>query len=275
MSVDSIFQAASISKPVFAIAVMGLVEKGKLELDRPLNDYLSEPWLPDGEFIEEVTARHVLAHSTGWPNWRRGKPLRFKFRPGSDFSYSGEGFVYLQTVVESIVGEPLAPWLQKNLLRPLAMDASGYVWGSSMEGRAVSGHKADGTHDRFRQFSKPRTSHTLLTTASDLAKAVAFMIKPRVQAPWLPSKPMVQQMLEPQIGDKRRPGVVRGLGWAMQENPRFFYHTGSNGGGHRACAIGSVDSQHGVVVLTNSPNGKPFYQELVQTVSGEQAAMQV
>jgi CubicO group peptidase (beta-lactamase class C family) len=201
--------------------------------------------------------------------------LSFKFRPGQGFSYSGEGFVYLQTVVEKLVGEPLSPWLENELLKPLGMSDSGYVWRSSMKERAVSGHKSDGSPDRFRKFSKPRTSHTLLTTAPDLAKAMAFMIKPQIKSEWLPTEATVRMMLRPQVSDKRRAGVARGLGWAMQESPRFFYHTGSNGGGHRACAIASVASQKGVVVLTNSPNGKEFYRELVQAASGPQPAMQV
>src|SRR5215467_468183 len=93
---DTVFEAASLSKPVFAYAVLKLVEQGKLGLDVPLTSYLPKPYIADDR-LKEITARFVLSHRTGFPNWRgEGNPLTIHFTPGERFSYSGEGFVYLQ-----------------------------------------------------------------------------------------------------------------------------------------------------------------------------------
>jgi CubicO group peptidase (beta-lactamase class C family) len=116
----AIFEAASLSKPIFAAAVLTLVQQGKLDLDRPLASYLSGPYRheqnPFGHGpsdvvtdprLARVTARMVLSHTSGLPNWSRHQPLSFLANPGQKWSYSGEGYVYLQHVVETITGEDL------------------------------------------------------------------------------------------------------------------------------------------------------------------------
>src|SRR5271167_1564548 len=96
VTVETVFEAASLSKPVFAYGVLKLVEQGKLGLDVPLTTYLPKPYIAGDERLAKITARIVLSHRTGFPNW-----------PGERFSYSGEGYIYLQRVVEKITGKPL------------------------------------------------------------------------------------------------------------------------------------------------------------------------
>lgn len=271
VTTDSIFQAASISKPVFAIGVMKLVEDGVLDLDKSLQSYLDKPWLEGEPQIEKVTARMVLGHSTGLPNWRKGQPLTFRYPPGTRHSYSGEGFVYLQTVVEKIVGMPLNDWLRDHILRPLGMTASSYTWLPEMEAIGSWGHNADGKTSPPRKFRRAMTSHSLLTTAGDLAKALTFMIN-QPTVPGLPKPETTRAMLQPQTVVSKAKGIVRGLGWALQESPNLFYHTGSNGGGHRAVAMASLESKAGIVVLTNSPKGRDLYRRLIQSATGPQPA---
>ncbi len=107
VSDDTIFEAASLSKPVFAYGVLRLVEKGKLDLDTPLVKYLPKPYVQNDERAGLITAWMVLTHTTGFPNWRNNQALKTHFNPGERFSYSGEGFVYLQKVVEHLTGQPL------------------------------------------------------------------------------------------------------------------------------------------------------------------------
>ena len=223
---DSIFQAASISKPVFAIGVMKLVESGMLDLDTPLQNYLDEPWLEGEPQIKLVTARMVLEHSTGWPNWRQGNPLTFEFTPGTDFGYSGEGFIYLQTAVEQTIDMPLNDWLSTQVLAPLGMSASSYTWRPEMEETGSWGHDADAVPSAPRKFRTPSTSHSLLTTAGDLAKALTFTINQPAGVPGLPEPRSVRQMLERQRVDTRRASTAgwggrsrRGRTWSTTRAP--------------------------------------------------------
>jgi CubicO group peptidase (beta-lactamase class C family) len=108
----TVFQAASLSEPVVAYGTHLLVREGKLELDRPLSDYLESPYVDDPR-IARITARIALSHTTGFPNWRPKKwtddpeLLEIEFDPGSRFQYSGEGYGYLQHVLKEVTGETL------------------------------------------------------------------------------------------------------------------------------------------------------------------------
>jgi CubicO group peptidase (beta-lactamase class C family) len=117
---QTIFDAASLSKPVFGYAVFKLIEAGKLSLDTPLYTYLPYPDIAYDERYKKITARMVLSHTTGFPNWRGGDKLKIQFTPGEKFSYSGEGFVYLQKVVEKITGKSLNEVMQEMVFTPWA-----------------------------------------------------------------------------------------------------------------------------------------------------------
>src|SRR3954452_813452 len=117
---DTIFAAASLTKPVFAAGVMTLVDAGALERDRPLSEYLPEPYLVEDERAASITARMVLSHTTGFPNWREG-PLHLRWPPGTRWGYSGEGFSYLQLVVERLTGASVGRYLGDAILQPLGM----------------------------------------------------------------------------------------------------------------------------------------------------------
>jgi len=105
---NTLFEAASVTKPVFALAVEKLAERGVINLDKPLYEYLPYKDIENDERYKLITARHVLTHRTGFPNWRYMNPdgkLDIKFTPGTAFGYSGEGFEYLKLVVEKITGK--------------------------------------------------------------------------------------------------------------------------------------------------------------------------
>src|SRR5688572_10077740 len=131
----TIFEAASLSKPVFAYAVMKLVEAGRLDLDKPLQSYLSEPYLKDDERINRITERMALDHTTGFQNESRpGQPLKINFAPGERFSYSGEGMLFLQRVLEKITGEKFDAFMRRTVFEPLGMTSSSYEWQERFEG---------------------------------------------------------------------------------------------------------------------------------------------
>src|ERR1051326_4944668 len=105
---DTVFEAASVSKTVFAYAAMKLCEKGVIGLDTPLTKYSPKPFLEGDPRLELITARHVLSHTSGFQNWRSDKePLKIHFTPGEKYLYSGEGYSYLQSVVTQVTGQPI------------------------------------------------------------------------------------------------------------------------------------------------------------------------
>lgn len=139
---STLFGAASLSKPVFAYAVLRMRDEKLIDIDRPLWQYLPNPELPDVESSKLLTARHVLSQSSGLQNWRfnRDQKLEFAFKPGERFGYSGEGFFYLQRVVEQITGKAFEEYMQERLLKPLGMSTSTYLWKPENEALVAWGH---------------------------------------------------------------------------------------------------------------------------------------
>ncbi len=143
---DTVWQVGSLSKPVFAFGVMKLVEAGKLELDRPLIEYIPGELIKDDPRAKLITARHALSHSTGLQNWRfqAGQILQLSFTPGERWSYSGEGIYYLQRAVEQLTGLGLERFMRKTVLVPLGMTSSSYFWLPDYDKRLVTAHNAQG-----------------------------------------------------------------------------------------------------------------------------------
>lgn len=142
----TIFEAASLSKPTVAHVTLGLVDQGKLDLDRPLAEYFAPPDLASDARTRRITGRHILTHSSGLPNWRpRNQPaLQAAFEPGSRFSYSGEGFTWLQRVLEQLTGQGFAALLRQRILEPAGMTSSNFLWRPDMADRLALGYNRQG-----------------------------------------------------------------------------------------------------------------------------------
>jgi CubicO group peptidase (beta-lactamase class C family) len=138
----TVFEAASLTKPVFAYAVLQLIDAGALSLDDTLSMYLPD-YVTGDRRSSTITVRHVLSHTTGLPNWRtEANPLRTYFEPGERFSYSGEGFVWLQRVIERVTGEPLESVMDRLVLAPLGMNHSALIWRTAFEVDYADPHDA-------------------------------------------------------------------------------------------------------------------------------------
>ena len=245
---STVFEAASLSKPVFSYLVLQLRNEGIIDLDRPLYQYLSNPDLQDEKRYEKITARMVLSHSTGLPNWRQNDNLYLQFSPGSSFSYSGEGFMYLQAVVEKLTGQELESLVQERVFNPLGMRSSTYVWADTLSPVLALGHDRQG-----KQRSKwtPETAWSagsLHTTVIDYAIFLRALFN---------DQEMLNEMVTPQIALDGYAGPVEwGLGVGLQnkDDDLSFWHWGSNGG-YKAFVIGYPASKKAMVYLTNSDNG--------------------
>ena len=146
----TLWEAASLSKPVFAYSVLQLVDRGELALDVPLVKYARPAYLGQSPWIDRITVRDVLRHTSGLPNWRKDpaiEPLEPAVAPGTRIDYSGEAFVWLQLAVEAVTGESLDQTMRRLLFDPAGMRDSSYGWDAALASRSVQGHRApDDTH---------------------------------------------------------------------------------------------------------------------------------
>jgi CubicO group peptidase (beta-lactamase class C family) len=307
VSDDTLFEAASLGKPLFAYAVLRLADAGLLALDQPLYDYLPVPEVITPR-MKRVTTRHVLSHTTGLPNWRQQPaPLDPDFEPGREFSYSGEGYFYLQRVVEVLSGKPFAQLMREQVLDPLEMTQSSYVWLPGFESRMAAGydgqkhrldvHAAIGrrTYAIAQDWGKPLIEWRY----EDSARAVRLL---NPQWPELPlymvpnaaasllttvadyTRFLSRLVAEPVTGltltDATRRGMVTpqvrlnsalqwGLGWGIQrdEHGEVLWHWGANNS-FRNFVIADPANGRAVVVLTNSENGPRVYERVITAVTG-------
>lgn len=142
----SVFEAASLSKPPVAYLALLLADRGRLQLDAPIRDFLGESPVPDDARGDRITIRHVLSHTSGLQNWRfrADDRLRLAFDPGARFSYSGEGFVLLQRVLESVTGTPFARLIRTELFEPLGMRQASFIWTPALDSNVVRPHGSRG-----------------------------------------------------------------------------------------------------------------------------------
>ena len=282
---STVFEAASLSKPVFAYAVMKLVDSGKFDLDKPLNQYLPGDYDVGADpRLAQITARRVLSHTTGFPNWRgRDTVLKIYFAPGEKFSYSGEGFVYLSKVIERVTGEQFNEFMKRTVFDPLGMTSSSYVWQTSYDTLKTSRHDTLGQPSQQNKPQNPNAAASLHTTAQDYARFVGAILKGTGLKP-----ETRKQILTPQIkvdeggsnttsrpANKLSPNLSWGLGWGLQSTADgiSFWHWGDNGDS-KAYVVAFERQKLGVVVFANSANGLSFMPELVNdAIGGEQPAL--
>ena len=286
---NTIFEACSMSKPVLAYLALKLVEQGKLDLDRPLVEYMDKPYLDDQPLHKRITARIVLSHTTGFPNWRpwgwqSSNPLIVEFEPGTRFGYSGEGFLYLQRVIEHITGTPYCEYADKELLKPLGLTLGSHVWQDFYRDIASVHHNAQGQpqpdNERYI-FNDAVSASTLYCTPTEYAKFIVEILKTDRSAAHSLSDQSLDLMFTRVIntgwsstfrpGSKTDDTIWYGLGWAIErtKNGDRFFHSGSNGDTFRQICYSEFDRSRGrgIVIMTNAIGGYPLYKEIIALVS--------
>jgi len=271
---QKVFEAASLSKPLFAYGVMKMVNQGLLDLDRPLVEYLPHPDIQNDPRVNLITARMALSHSTGLA--KSEDKVQINFTPGSKFSYSGQGFVYLQKVVEHLSGQSLEEYMQKSVLEPLGMTSSSYVWKDEYEKMKIRGYNEKGVMAQGIRPEEGLASYTLHTTTSDYAKFVVAVINGEGL-----KKQSFKEMLTSQIGvDENGPicvgkcsGVLSkdiswGLGFGIQKigNSEYFWHWGVNDGVR--CYFAGSKNGKSIVIFTNSDSGMKIIPRIVLMATG-------
>jgi CubicO group peptidase (beta-lactamase class C family) len=257
---NTVFEAASVSKTVFAYAAMKLCEKGVIGLDTPLTRYTSERFLEGDARLDLITARQVLSHTSGFQNWRSDeKPLKIHFAPGERYLYSGEGYNYLQSIMTNRTGQPIEAYMKANLFVPFGMASSGYIWNDRFENYAARPHDVDGKSlDNRKRTAADAARYAaagdLHTTPSDYARFLIEIINPKKSDAFRLRKESLKEMIRPQV--KVDDSKSWALGWEIQHTKRgdFIQHGGNNKGFH-AYASASVEGKSGFIIMTNGDNG--------------------
>lgn len=262
---NTIFEAASLTKTVTAAAALKLVERGVLELDTPLFEYLPYPRLAGDERYKKITARHVLTHTTGLPNWGN-KLLR---EPGERYGYSGEGFLYLGRTIGKLTGMTLEEFARQEIFEPLGMSRTSYVTNALYAATGASGHDRHGFTNPLRQRTDPNGGASLITTANDYATFLCAIMNNQVLKP-----ETVEMMLTPHVKassrreeDKLDDHVSWGFGWGIQPGitENGFWHWGDNGD-LRAFTVSYKERKEGLVIFANSENLFTIAESLISLV---------
>lgn len=282
---DTLFNVGSLSKPVFAYGVLKLVDAGKLKLDEPVAPYLPKEMTEGDPRFQQITARFVLSHRTGFPNWPGdGKPLTIHFTPGEKFSYSGSGMVFLQRAIEKITGKPLNDYMQEAVFTPLGMKHSSYVWNPAFANQVAIGHDVSGSPTDLFKADHANAAASLLTTAEDYAIFLNAILAGEGLRP-----DTLREMETPEIAvdigcancvegtptGKLSTVIFWGLGVGIQKTAKgeSLWHWGDNGV-FKAFFVVHPSTKAGVVYMTNSENGLSIAREIIaESLGGEQPAL--
>ena len=298
LDVDTVMYGASLTKAVVGYYAMQLVDAGRLDLDRPLAEYLPKP-LPDYGNVEdradwspladdprwaEVTARHVLTHSVGFANFGFLEPdgrLRFHFDPGARYAYSGDGFILLQFVLEAGLGIDFGESIQQRVFTPLGMGRTSLQWRQDFAPNVADGWTLDGSVEPHDERSTPRAAGSMDTTIADMARFAAAYIRGdrlmpasqrAVVTPHLGITTRSQfPSLQPELPvAMRTANLSAGLGVVVFNGPRGrgFFKGGHNDstGNTWVCVI---EARECVVILANDVRAEAAFPAIVASVLGE------
>lgn len=285
----TIFEVGSMSKPVFAYVVMKLHESGAIDLDTPLVTYMPDRFVAGDARFDRITARHVLSHTSGLVNWRSGDgPMALQFVPGQRWSYSGEAYYLLQSVVTHLLGRvnpnlcgtyegdvkvcasDIDPFMKARLLLPFGMASSGYVWNDALAERSARPHDAAGApmlkkHPTAADAARYASAGGLHATLADFSK---FLIEVMVPKPSDTSRlraDTIETMVRPVIPVSEKPFRSSwALGWQvlhLADGP-VIAHGGDNPGFH-SFAAASRARRSGFVVMTNGDGGPSVIEQLL------------
>ena len=266
---NTVFEAESLSKPVVAWIALRLMEEGVLDLDQPLAELAAWPDARHDVRYERITARMVLSHTSGFPNFRApGESLPILYEPGSFFTYSGEGFLFLQHVMETVTFSTLEDLARDYVFEPFGMTSSSFIWQSDYGSRIAVGHTDMGVAlDKF----VPQTANAALslhTTAEDYARFLTGVL-----ASGELGRRLNREMSMAQVD--ALDGIFWGLGFGIQPtlDGSALWEWGDNAG-YKAFAYIEPDASKGLVMLSNSANGMLILHEVFEeTVSGPQTAV--
>lgn len=289
---DSVMTAASLTKSAFATVVMRLVERGELNLDTPIEQYLAKPLGDFAPYADlkgdprtaKLTLRMLLDHTSGFANFRgleNDRKLRIHFEPGTRYAYSGEGINLAQFVVEKVTAESITKLMQENLYGPLDMTRSSMVWEPRFESDFANGYDEYGRSLGPERWTSPNAAGSMLTTLRDYSTFLSTLLRGKSlgthAAGLLFNREIAIHSAHqfPSLNEDTTTAydgirLSYGLGWGIYSSPygKAFFKEGHDEG-WRNLALMFREHGDGILILTNSSNGEGIFKPLIEALLGE------
>lgn len=265
---NTIFNVASLTKPITAMVALKLVSLGKWNLDEPIYKYWTDPDVSKDPNSKLLTTRHILSHQTGFTNWRgnnKAGKLHFEFAPGTKYQYSGEGFEYLRKALEAKFHKSLNQLANELTFSPLQMTDTKYFWDNKTDSlRFAIGYNSKGIAYETEKNKTANGADNLLTTIEDYGKFLTSVMNGEGLTP-----KVFDDMTTNQVETKN--GKHFGLGFEIYDLGKGEYAL-SHGGADKGCqTIFFIfpKTKQGIIILTNVDDGYKVYEKLLKHYLGE------
>jgi len=265
---NTIFNVASLTKPVTAIVALKLVSLGKWSLDEPVYNYWTDPDIANDPRNKKLTTRIVLSHQTGFPNWRymnENKKLNIQFEPGTKYQYSGEGMEYLRKALEKKFKKSLQQLANELIFQPLKMTDTKYIWDKNVDTiRLAIGYDKDGKAYEIVKNKIPNAADDLLTTVEDYGNFLVSVMNSDGL-----SKIVFEEMTKNQVASTK--GKHFGLGFEIYDlgNGEIALSHGGSDNGVQTIVFILPKIKQGLLIFTNSDTGGSVFENLLKHYLGE------
>lgn len=265
---NTIFNVASLTKPVTAIVALKLVSLGKWNLDEPIYKYWTDTDIESDPRNKKLTTRLILSHQTGFPNWRwmnESKKLNFQFDPGTKYQYSGEGMEYLRKALEKKFNKSLQQLANELIFEPLNMNDTRYVWNKNIDTlRLAIGYDKNGNEYETIKNKIPNAADDLLTTIEDYGNFLVSILNGNGL-----TKKVFEEMTSKQVATTK--GKHFGLGFEIYDldNGEFALSHGGTDNGVQTIFFIFPKTKNGLLIFTNSDTGVSVYENLIKHYLGE------
>ncbi|MDP3463315.1 MAG: serine hydrolase [Bacteroidales bacterium] len=259
---NTIFNVASLTKPITAMVTLKLVSLEKWDLDEPLYTFWIDPDISKDQNLKILTTKHILTHQTGFTNWRGNNEdgkLHFEFTPGTKYQYSGEGFEYLRKALESKFKKSLNELASELIFEPLNMTDTKYFWDEKTDStRFAIGYNSEGIPYKTVKNKTVNAADDLLTTVEDYGNFLVSVLNGEGL-----SKKVFDEMVMHQVATKN--DKYFGLGFEIYDfgnNEYALSHGGSDKGCQTIVFI-LPKTKQGLIIFTNVDDGYKVYEKLL------------
>ncbi|MBB6372291.1 serine hydrolase [Chryseobacterium shigense] len=265
---NTIFNVASLTKPITAMVALKLVSSGKWSLDEPVYKYWTDPDLINDPRNRKLTTRLILSHQTGLPNWRwqtENNKLQFEFDPGTKYQYSGEGFEYLRKALENKFKKPLEQLAAELVFHALKMNNTDFIWDKNTdESRFAIGYDKDGKPYETVKNKTANAADDLHTTIEDYGNFLVNILNGGGL-----TENVYQEMLKSQV--KTKENKYFGLGFELYDlgKGNLAVSHGGSDFGTQCITFLLPKTKQGILIFTNSDAGYKIYDKLLIHYLGE------